>query len=314
MSTTANIATINQSQTLLEIENLINQIIDTSEVTMLRTLYQNILDAIPRYLAVYSPCYTYPKEIEFFLKNLHHLNVARRELNNDLTFDIQSVEDLVKLIVEGSKQDWFRRLKYDRLYQSKKTHDSLVQYAASLHRTHSRLLVIRVDFYYSKEARLQITIETAYQHLEKMIQVKYTNTDIFEHLVGSIWRAEQGGETGSYHFHMAYYFLGSKHLNDWFKAQQIGELWKSVTEGLGTYHSCNTPEVKNDFQKRGTLGVGMIHRDQPNEVKKAINAISYLAHPSKQDQYLRIRPIGRREFSTGIVLKQAIYDWRYKAL
>jgi len=44
----------------------------------------------------------------------------------------------------------------------------------------------------------------------------------------------------------------------------------------------------------------LIHRDNPEEVKNAINAVGYLADYEKEDQYLRMRPKGRRTFGTGV--------------
>jgi len=44
----------------------------------------------------------------------------------------------------------------------------------------------------------------------------------------------------------------------------------------------------------------MIHRDNTEEVKNAINAVGYLAKYEKDDQYLRMKPKGRRTFGTGV--------------
>ena len=82
-------------------------------------------------------------------------------------------------------------------------------------------------------------------------------------------------------------------------AQQIGERWVAMTEGLGTYHSCNTPEAKKGYERRGILGVGMIHRNDTVACENSINAVGYLAKHEKDDQYLRMKPEGRRAFATG---------------
>ena len=290
-----------ESSTVIEIEALINRIVTEPvipwmyDVAQLTQLYQQILSAIPRYLAIYSTAYTYTKAITFFLEHLHHLDVARK----DMPFSVDDVDFLVCLILQASDENWFRRRDHDRFYQSKVLNKHLRDYAWQLHQKHSRLLVVRLDLYYSKAAQVHIGINDVYQHLDLITQEKYTNHAVFEHLVGHIWRIEQATDRG-YHLHMAYYFLGSKHQNDWYMAKQIGELWLKVTDNLGTYHNCNTPEEKEKYLKKGILGVGMIHRDNSIQVDNAINAIAYLARPDKKDQYLRIKPRNRREFGKGI--------------
>ena len=47
------------------------------------------------------------------------------------------------------------------------------------------------------------------------------------------------------------------------------------------------------------LGVGMIQRDNAEACNNAINAVSYLSDNDKDDQYLRMKPRGRRAFATG---------------
>lgn len=290
-----------ESSTVIEIETLIHRIVNEPmeleqyDANQLQQFYQQVLAGIPRYLALYSTAYTYTKEIAFFLEQLHHLDVARKEV----PFSVDDVDFLIRLILQAADEDWFRRCKYDRFYQSKVLNQHLRDYAWQLHQKHSRLLAVRLDLYYSKTAQMRIGIDEVYKHLNIMTLERYSNHDIFEHLVGHIWRIEQATDRG-YHLHMAYYFLGSKHQNDWYMAKQIGDLWLKVTDNLGTYHSCNTPEEKEKYLKKGILGVGMIHRDNPIEVNNAINAIAYLARPDKKDQYLRIKPCSRREFGKGI--------------
>ncbi len=295
-----------ESSTLIELEKLIDRIVKSLfnirlwDDATLNAFYEEILLALPRYLALYSPHYSYSTDIRFFLEQLYYLDTARKNISPDLPLTINDVAFLVDSLLLESERDWFRRRKYDRLYQRKKLHEDLCRYAALLHQKHSRLLVVRVDLYYSKDAQAKLGIDSVYQHLDQMIQQKYTNHPLFEHLAGYIWRVEQG-ETRGYHLHMVYYFLGSKHQNDWYMAKQIGDLWLTITNGLGTYHSCNTPEEKEKYAKLGLLGVGMIHRDKPEQVTNAINAVAYLARVSKDDQYLRMKPLNRREFGRGLL-------------
>jgi hypothetical protein len=39
----------------------------------------------------------------------------------------------------------------------------------------------------------------------------------------------------------------------------------------------------------GILGIGRIHRNNPTEVEKMINAVRYLVRPEKDAQHLRVK-------------------------
>ncbi len=80
---------------------------------------------------------------------------------------------------------------------------------------------------------------------------------------------------------------------------RLVELWEHVTQGLGTYHSCNTPAEKDKYDQLGMLGVGMIHRNDRIACENAVHAVGYLADYEKAGQYLRMKPNGRRAFATG---------------
>ena len=212
-----------------------------------------------------------------------------------LTMD--SVVGLVSWIAQAVKQPYLKRFKSDRRYEMNIKNNKLSKYARSIHAYYSRLLVIRVDLYYSMERQHLVSVDDVYRHLEMMRGAKYSNP-MFEHLVGSAWCLEQG-ETRGYHIHTVYYFKGSEHQNDWYMAQQIGALWKAVTQDLGTYHSCNTSAEKDKYDQLGVLGVGMIHRNDRVACENAVYAVGYLAKHDKEDQYLRMKPNGKRTFATG---------------
>lgn len=72
-------------------------------------------------------------------------------------------------------------------------------------------------------------------------------------------------------------------------AQQVGRLWKRITNGRGCHFNCHDTDYLKQFADRNTLGIGMIHRNNPTEVKNMLNTAKYLVRPEKDNQYLRLK-------------------------
>lgn len=281
-----------QAHILIEIEHLVQSIALGNHHSN-QNVYRQIFDHLPRYLAIYHPDYEYSEYIGVFWQACHVIEV----LNTNGSVSDEQVDDLIEDIAIQMKGLTFKRSVSDRRYQMKQNRKRIKQYASDLHDRHSRLLVVRVDLNYRMDYQHQIDIDDVYWHLEKMRKAK-NGLQFFENVVGSAWCIEQG-ETRGYHIHAVYYFRGSKHQKDWYMAKQIGQLWERITQGLGTYHSCNTHAEKAKYEQMGILGVGMIQRDNADACNNAINAVSYLSDNDKDDQYLRMKPKGRRAFATG---------------
>lgn len=284
---------------------------DEVQTFSLVLLYQIILDSLPRFITAYNSSHEYTEHLDAFwngcivtgLVEVHYEYGIATFLIGELHLD--RVTALVAFIAAHVTNPLFTRCTSDRRYQTRKKQDNLVAYAESLHAQHSRLLVVRVDLSYPLANMDQIGIVDVYRHLDELMYLKDVHP-MFNHSVGYAWVLEQGGESRGYHIHAAFYFLGSKRQNDEYIAGQIGDLWQyQITDGLGSYFNCNRKEYKEDYARKGTLGVGMIHRNNELECRNALNAISYLARPEKTDQYLRMKPCGRRTFGTGQLPKQS---------
>ena len=126
-----------------------------------------------------------------------------------------------------------------------------------------------------------------------------TSKGCFEDLRGYAWAIEQGVENGGLHCHLLLIYNGDKRQKDWFLGEAVGQKWVEITEGLGCYHNCNTPENKRGYKLQGKLGIGKIHRNNPLEVKNAINAALYLTRPEKYEQRLKALIPNMRTFSHG---------------
>tara|TARA_R110002012_G_scaffold133529_1_gene286759 strand:- start:289 stop:741 length:453 start_codon:yes stop_codon:yes gene_type:complete len=121
----------------------------------------------------------------------------------------------------------------------------------------------------------------------------------FEYLQGNAWALEQGGVEGGLHCHLLLMYDGSKIQNDWYLAREVGEKWKMVTGGLGEYYNYHDKKTKQDYERNGKLGIGMIHQNNPIEVENALRTALYLTKPEKVDQYLKVKVSGMRTFGHG---------------
>lgn len=286
---------LSESNIVIEIEEIVRKIYMRAYDNDYSILRNKITQNIERYLTTYNPKYLYSECLEAFWSACQESGVL---LSGSIVSQEQ-LNQMIAAILKYIRTPTFRRAVVDRNYQKKQNMNSIEDYASLLHEKYARLLVIRVDLGYREDNQHLITIEKHYHFLDTLNKERCTNP-LFQHLVGHAWCVEQG-ETKGYHIHAVYYFKGSEHQNDWYKAKQIGELWQHLTNNLGTYHSCNTPQEKEKYQKNDKLGVGMIHRKDSKSRENAVMSVRYLSDVKKLNQYLRIRPKGRRVFGTGMI-------------
>ncbi len=282
---------IDQSFVLMNIEALVERIIQNPNAA---------LNYIPfeLWLSLYDPDrFDYSEQINAFWFGCHQAGLFE---SNVISYQTLQLDKFVQGILTYSSQDAFKRELSDQRYQTKANRERLELYIRSIQEKYARLLVLRIDFGYAKTKIGSLCISDVYEHLGSMKQLYYVNP-LFKHLVASGWRIEQGKEKG-YHIHAFYCFKGSEHQNDWYLAQEIGRLWKAITVDFdGGYHSCNTPENKAIYQRANRLGIGMIHRGDEVGCENMSLALGYLAKPEKDDQYLRMKPKGRRTFGRGLI-------------
>lgn len=166
---------------------------------------------------------------------------------------------------------------------SNKNYRELTEYVDALFERHARLLVLRVDLSYSKE-NSKTTQDQAKRDRKRLFENARSNK-LFDDMVGYIWKLEHGPEKG-FHYHMMFFFDGSKVREDITLAKRIGEYWTGViTKGRGLYYNCNA--VKLAYK---SCGIGMIeHADA--ELRSGLwNAVVYL---TKTDLYMKLQTEGR---------------------
>ncbi len=180
-----------------------------------------------------------------------------------------------------SKQFQSKLNDYNRL--SNKNYKAFTEYVEALFGSHSRLLVLRVDLSYRKEFS-KTTQAEAKQDRERLFENARSNK-LFADMVGYIWKLEHGPEKG-FHYHMMFFFDGSKVREDGTLAKLIGEYWETtITKGRGVYYNCNA--VKGSYKD---CGIGMVHYADGKLREGLRKAVIYL---TKTDLYMKLQTEGR---------------------
>lgn len=211
---------------------------------------------------------------------------------------------------KSSTEEFIDYLKLDREYitcsinaqlaQETANCSELERYARKVLDKYAKSLVVLVSVSYQPEQRQQVSLEDFQEHFANFRDLISNKKTCFEDLVGYAWAIEQGLDKG-YHCHLWLVYNGSKRQSDFYIGKEVGEKWLKITNGMGEYHNSNNPDTKDYYRRLGILGIGRIHREFNNEIENAVIVAKYLAKPSKDDQYVVVKPIGMRTFGKGIL-------------
>lgn len=164
---------------------------------------------------------------------------------------------------------------------------------------HYQVLIVRVDLGYLKASMATISVKGFYAHIESLIKFIKDKNGCFKHLLGYGLALEQGLTKG-YHGHLLLIYNGSRHDADWVLGDKVTKKWETITENAGYGRHSNTTEIKEGYQAKGILGVGMIKREYPLQVQNALKVTKYLVEPKKYGQMLLVKPVNRRSFFKGV--------------
>jgi len=223
------------------------------------------------------------KQVEAFGLTYSLLRAVHRD-SEDIDGLVQKLNSCVDSIrQEARSKSFLGKLKnYQR--SSNKNYKELTSYVDALFERYSRLLVVRVDLSYQKQ-HAQTTQAEAKGDREHLLQNTRSNK-LFDDMVGYIWKLEHGAEKG-FHYHMIFFFDGSKVRQDITKALLIGQYWTNVvTKGRGLYYNCNA-----DKSRYKSCGIGMVH----NADSLMRDSLTSLAVPylTKADLYMKLQTTGR---------------------
>ena len=164
------------------------------------------------------------------------------------------------------------RTLHDLIHPARRNQRELTKLINLLFEHHSRLLVVRIDLRYRKDAADVIPLERVQMHREQLLTDRRNYPEVFKGLVGYAWGFERGEQEGGYHYHLLAIFDGACRRDDVGIGIAIQDLWSEITEGYGQCYISNFDKKKMD--REGNLGIGMIHRD---DVQLRINLIEKVA-------------------------------------
>lgn len=284
---------MNEAQTLLAIENLMKAVIQKTyrwrdfqsdhaeSMHDARAIYHSYRDYAPLIQAYFD---LLPERIRYRDQEIFYIHAAFEKFQSEL-------KQAYKEFIQGFKRN------------NRRNQQNLETYFSGLVEQHRKLLLVRVDLHYASEKHPGM--KRFNQDIEKLITRVQNKDTIFKDQVGYAYRLEQGGKSRGYHCHLLIIYNGSLRSRDSYLGQEIGLLWKEqITRGDGEFYNCNQSKHKHRYKQEGRLGIGMIPRDDQCKVNNAQHAISYLTRPEKEDQYLRSKLSGMREFGKGQLRKE----------
>ncbi len=238
------------------------------------------------------PIHEFNPYVELFFRNVNERLVEKIDaalLSKYSDDELQEKIDLLNAFIESIRTEaaspsFQKTIKNYQRTQSK-NYKSLIEYIDRLFAQYARLLVLRIDFSY-KKSKYPLTKDEIYDKYSevKKDRVHFFNNmrsnSLFGQMVGYAWKLEYGLEKG-FHYHMLFFFDGSKVQQDINIARRLGEYWENtITGGRGLYYNCNA--FKHGYLNQG---IGMINHGDI-ELREGLKlAAAYL---TKTDYYARI--------------------------
>ena len=276
---------VNESKILIEIENFVENISITKRKP--RNFYKQLSGLLVQFDQIYNPDYSYVPAIETVIELL--LDLEGYQDDPECLY-----ERLIKISFEDIQRDFkwhYRRHKRqlrDHRHSESENTKTLVGRMQEISDKYSRILVVRVDLAYPLKHQNQIGIQQFSDDMD-VLRTRLRDQDtVFKGLIEYAWALEQGVDKG-YHCHLLLVYKGRERRNAYSVANRVGKLWKDITEEQGCHFNCHTAAYLKQFTDRNRLGIGMIHRNSPDEVDNMLNTVTYLVRPEKESQHLRVK-------------------------
>lgn len=276
---------VNESKVLIEIENFVEDIVNRNRKP--RHFYEKLTDLMIEFDEVYHRDFYYSASIDAMIELLLDMDAylnGREQLLNRLT-------ELSFIDIQRSFKRHYRRHKRqlrDHRYSESENTKNLVQRMNDISDKYSRILVVRVDLAYPLKYQDQVGIQEFSDDMKVLCTRLCDQDTIFKGLIEYAWALEQGEDKG-YHCHLLLVYKGSERRSAYWLANQVGKLWGKITEGQGCHFNCHTATYLKQFSDRNRLGIGMIYRNDPEQVNNMLNTVKYLVRPEKENQHLRVK-------------------------
>ena len=276
---------LNESKVLIEVENFVEEIALATKQP--RNFYHTLTDLLIQFDQIYSVDFDYSASIGVFI-----------ELELDFEAYLNDYDELFYQLKQSSFKQlqrdfkrYYQRQKRqlrDHCYSESKNTEQLVKRMQRISERYARILVVRVDLAYPLNFQDRVNIQTFNDDM-RVLRRRLQNQDtIFKGLIEYAWALEQGEEKG-YHCHLLLVYKGSERRNAYWLAKQVGKLWSRITKDQGCHFNCHGTAYLKQFSDRNRLGIGMIHRNNPDEVNNMLDTVAYLVRPEKEAQHLRVK-------------------------
>lgn len=259
----------------------------------LSTTLFKVLDTVCDYFYCHEEVSSAHPTVALFLTHMREVPklhiIHERYFDSDVGDELASnINNALYAFLREFKSQANRKRLNDLKRVESRNQRSIATYVNSLFDQHAKLLVIRLDIGYREDYYDQLTLGQVTDNLRcylRRIQNKYPA------LVGYIWKLEYGGDR-RFHIHITFIFNGAVHQRDISLGRALGDLWEDITDNNGSYYNCQTR--REEYQRWGADGIGMVHYSDTAKRQNLINALSYL---TKLDtQILAVLPAGRRTF------------------
>ncbi|MFC1395088.1 inovirus-type Gp2 protein [Acinetobacter junii] len=194
-----------------------------------------------------------------------------------------------------------KRKLYDRASSCNRMKDQCSALVQSLIKQHSKILVIRLDFYLIHQSSTLLKKSHVLQEIHSKHDLEYLkgcvkrflrmkrNHPLMKEIIGHIFRYEYTPQRG-FHIHSFLFFDANKHREDITIGQAIAKIWNGkITGGQGSTNNCNFKKGSYRY-----CGIGMIHYSDVDKLKYLFRTFEYIC---KADQFFAFSNLeGARRF------------------
>lgn len=164
--------------------------------------------------------------------------------------------------------------------------------------THSKLLVIRLDFAFTPSVEnlsnfcpdelqhpfhSEMTLQSLKEQIKRLLGNRRHNK-ILRSIKGYILKFEHGLKKG-FHVHAMFFIDGNLHQNDSYFAHEITKYWKKLTDSKGCTYNCHMAK-----DKYKTLCIGIIDYTDTAKRKALDVCVNYFC---KKEQFFMFSKIGQ---------------------
>ena len=232
------------------------------------------------YVQAYSSSFFFHPAVQLFFDAaesvgwLKHPPMSIKDEDFEPRLHMLTFNALVKFIQDTGKSSAYRERIRKLANDRKRQFDRAKALLNRLFECHARLLVLRVEFSMGRKKDSR-HVARDFARLQRL----WRNKPAFEAIVGYVAKMEYTPRKG-YHLHAMILMDGSRVRKDVYLAQQLGEMWKQVTDDQGIYFNCNV-------QKYQQSGISMV--SYHDVVKRATLENTVLSYFFKDQQQVLVK-------------------------